>query len=335
MQFSVGVGLTNACDLACAHCYRDPQSIEQLTLEEVEGVCEDLPVGSINLGTGENGLHRDYPEIVRALSRRGIKLSLTSNGFTIDHSTDETLKSFREIEVSIDFPTEAEQDAFRGPGNWRRVLAGVERAQRLGVVVTVLSVMMKTNFQRLAEIAGVAFRLGANYRVNVYQPVRTDAFSLTYAEYWEGFRRLLGATRLVSTTEPVLNAMLGQPFKNGSGCGRQTVRVTPAGAVIPCVYWARSDLRIGALPALGAEGVLASPQFDRARTLPDVCRGCEFVATCRGGCAGRRELGGDISRPDPYCPLVRGERMSLEWSPADARELLKTGSACTTVVAPA
>jgi len=169
-----------------------------------------------------------------------VKLSLTSNGFTIARSSDETLRAFREVEVSIDFPTEADQDAFRGRGNWRRVMTAIERAQGLGVTVTVLTVMMKTNFRRLPKIAKVAFAAGANYRVNVYQPVKTDAFTLTYEEFWDGFRRLLAAARLVSTTEPILNAMLGAPFKNGSGCGRQTVRITPKGDIVPCVYWNKS-----------------------------------------------------------------------------------------------
>jgi radical SAM protein with 4Fe4S-binding SPASM domain len=335
MELNVGVGLTNACDLGCAHCYRDTERIDRLSLDQVVGVCESLPVRSINLGTGENGLHPQYAEIVRALVARGLKLSLTSNGFTVDRSSDETLLSFREVEVSIDFPSEAEQDAFRGAGNWKRVMAAVERAQRLGITVTVLSVMMKSNLRRLADIAAVAFRMGANYRVNVYQPVKTDAFTLTYAEYWEGFRRLLAATRLVSTTEPVLNAMLGAPFANGSGCGRQTVRVTPRADIVPCVYWDTSDVRLADLRDLGAAGVLASPQFARARTLPEACGGCEWVATCHGGCAGRRALAGDVARGDPYCPLLRGERVQLDWAPAAARELLKTGSACTTVLGPA
>src|SRR3990167_9324903 len=128
--------------------------------------------------------------------------------------------------------------------------------------------MMKTNFRRLSEIARVAFAAGANSRVNVYQPVKTDVFTLTYTEFWEGFRRLLAATRLVSTTEPILNAMLGEPFKNGSGGGRRTVRVSPKGDVIPCVYWGTSDLRLEDLPAKGADGVLASPQFARVRQVP-------------------------------------------------------------------
>ena len=335
MDFSVGVGLTNACDLACAHCYRDVDRVDQLTETQVLGVCDDLPVRSVNLGTGENGLHPDYPAIVRALCARGVKLSLTSNGYTIAASSDETLTAFRELEVSIDFPTEREQDAFRGPGNWRRVMAGIERAQRLGITVTVLSVMMKTNYRRLSDIAAVAFAAGAHYRVNVYQPVKTDAFTLSYEEFWDGFRRLLGATRLVSTTEPILDAMLGQPFKAGTGCGRQTVRVTPKGTVIPCVYWGHSDLRIEDLREKGAEGVLASSEFQRVRSIPDACKPCPFVSTCQGGCAGRRELAGGVAMADPYCPLVRGDTVSLDWAQAERRELLKTGSACTTVLGPA
>ncbi len=335
MSLSLGVGLTNACDLACAHCYRETERIDQLSLEQVTSACECLPVRSVNLGTGENGLHPHYPEIVRALAARGVKLSLTSNGYTIERSSDETLRAFREVEVSIDFPTETEQDAFRGRGNWKRVMAAIERAQGLGVTVTVLTVMMKTNFRRLPEIAKVAFTASANYRVNVYQPVKTDAFTLTYEEFWDGFRRLLAAARLVSTTEPILNAMLGAPFKNGSGCGRQTVRITPKGDIVPCVYWKKSDLRLEDLPAQGVDGVLASPQFARVRLVPEVCRSCPFVATCHGGCAGRRELAGSVELADPYCPLVRGVKVDLEWAPAAERELLKTGSACTTVLGPA
>src|SRR5262249_11001240 len=232
VRFAVGVGLTNACDLACAHCYRDTDRVDRLTPAQVLDVCDSLPVRSVHLGTGESGLHPEYPVIVRALAERGVQLSLTSNGYTIERSSDETLRAFREVEVSIDFPTEAEQDAFRGPGNWKRVMAAIERARALGVTVTVLSVMMKTNYRRLSDIARLAFAMGAHYRFNVYQPVKTDAFTLSYDEFWDGFRRLLAATRLVNTTEPVLNAMLGAPFPHGSGCGRQTVRVTPKGQLI-------------------------------------------------------------------------------------------------------
>ena len=91
MELNVGVGLTNACDLACGHCYRDPDRVDRLSIEETAGICDALPVRSVNLGTGENGLHPDYEAIVATLARRGVKLSLTSNGYTIDRSSEPTV----------------------------------------------------------------------------------------------------------------------------------------------------------------------------------------------------------------------------------------------------
>src|SRR2546429_577321 len=44
MRFSVGLGLTNACNLSCAHCYRDVGPAQYLTLADVRRVCESLPV---------------------------------------------------------------------------------------------------------------------------------------------------------------------------------------------------------------------------------------------------------------------------------------------------
>ena len=35
---------------------------------------------------------------------------------------------------------------------------------------------MRTNYDKLPEIGVLAARHGANFRVNVYQPVKTDAF---------------------------------------------------------------------------------------------------------------------------------------------------------------
>jgi len=83
MEFSVGIGLTNECDLKCPHCYRPDQVVERLTLQDVRRTCESIPVRSMNLGVGENGLHRQYNAILDYLWARGIKTSITSNGLSI------------------------------------------------------------------------------------------------------------------------------------------------------------------------------------------------------------------------------------------------------------
>jgi radical SAM protein with 4Fe4S-binding SPASM domain len=258
---------------------------------------------------------------------RGIKTSITSNGLSIAALTDEAVKRFHSVEFSLDFPTEREHDAFRGQGNWRAVMEALERCAELGLPVTVTSVMMSTNYNRLAELAKVAASWGANLRVNIYQPAKTDRFTLTYNQFWQGFKRLLASTRLVATTEPVLAAVLGLDGLAGPGCGRSTVRVAPDGRILPCTYWPKSRLRIADLQELG-ERIVQAPEFLEARRVPPACEGCP----CRGGCAGRRALVGNLHGPDPYCPFVRGERIVMDWEQAKGEDLPKVGSACTTVV---
>ncbi|HKW92209.1 MAG TPA: radical SAM protein [Methylomirabilota bacterium] len=327
MAFSVGVGLTNECDLRCAHCYRPDMVVDRLTLEDVQAVCAAIPIKSVNLGVGENGLHPEYEAILGHLRQLAIKTSITSNGLSIQTLSDEGVKRFHSVEFSLDFPTQREHDAFRGQGNWKTVMAALERCARLGVPVTVTAVMMRTNYDRMAELAQVAAARGAHLRVNVYQPSKTDRFSLSYEQFWDGFRRLLGATRLVATTEPVLAAVLGLPGFTGPGCGRTTVRIAPDGRVLPCTYWPESGLTIADLRTRG-EAIIETPAFRAARTMPTACDGCP----CLGGCAGRRALLGNLSASDPYCPFARRDRVVLDWEPASTEDLPKVGSACTTVV---
>jgi len=75
-----------------------------------------------------------------------------------------------------------------------------------------------------------------------------------------------------------------------------------------------------------------SDAFVDARGVPSSCRSCGYVASCSGGCAGRRRLLDALDAPDPYCPVVRGGGRKLELRMATSRELPKLESACTTIV---
>jgi len=328
--FALGLGLTNECNLACSFCYRDPNRIDRLTLDQVRAAIECLPVRSVNLGTGENGMHPDFLSILDFLRAQPIKLTITSNGHSIAMLDDERVRAFHDVEFSLDYPTREQQDAQRGPGNWSLVHEQAERCRSLGVPVTIIAVMMKANYSRLAAVAKVAKKFDAPLRVNVYQSVRTDAFALSYEEYWEGFRRLLAETDVIVIGEPLVRALTGLPPLPG-GCGVGTVRVTPRATTQPCVYWPGTGEPLSA--SLGAgEKIANTAPFVAARMLPPACEPCEFRESCHGGCAGRRKLHGALDEPDMYCPIIRGERPPLDIRMAAARDLPKIGSACTTVV---
>jgi radical SAM protein with 4Fe4S-binding SPASM domain len=328
--FALGLGLTNECNLSCAFCYRDPSRVDRLTLEQVRAVMARLPVRSVNLGTGENGLHPEFLAVLNYLRAQPIKLTMTTNGYSVASISDDHLIAFKDIEFSLDYPDEAEQDDQRGSGNWQLLHEQAARCRRLGVPVTFIAVMMQSNFDRLAEVAAIAKAYAAPLRVNVYQSVRTDKFALTYEQYWSGFERLFKQTDVIAIGEPLVRAMAGLPPRRG-GCGVATVRVTPRATVQPCVYWPGGGAPLDILLDAGAD-VVATKPFADARSVPQGCAGCIHLAGCGGGCAGRRRLMGSLGKPDPYCPIVRGDQRRLVIRQAATREMPKLESACTTIV---
>jgi radical SAM protein with 4Fe4S-binding SPASM domain len=326
----LGLGLTNECNLACAFCYRDPARTDRLSLEQVKSLMERLPVRSVNLGTGENGMHPEFKAILKYLQTKPVKLTITSNGHSVSVLEDNELRAFHDIEFSLDYPTQPEQDAQRGDGNWELIHQQANRCVRLGIPVTVIAVMMKSNYLRLADVARVAKQFAAPLRVNVYQAVRSDIYALTYEEYWEGFRALFAQTDVIAIGEPLVRAMAGMAPLPG-GCGVSTVRVTPRATTQPCVYWPGSGEPFSELISAGCD-ILNSIPFEQARTLPQACEPCEFRDSCHGGCAGRRRLQGALLEPDVYCPIIRGQRPTLPIQMAAHRDLPKLSSSCTTVV---
>jgi len=327
---ALGLGLTNECNLTCAFCYRDPTRADRLSLDQVKAVMERLPVRSVNLGTGENGMHPDFKVILGYLRTKAVKLTITSNGHSVAVLDDNELRAFHDIEFSLDYATQAEQDAQRGDGNWALIHQQAERCLKLDIPVTIIAVMMKSNYLHLADVARVAKKFGAPLRVNVYQAVQSDTYALSYDEYWEAFRLLFDETDVIAIGEPLVRAMAGLPPVR-AGCGVSTIRVTPRATTQPCVYWPGLGEPFSDLISTGPD-ILSSTPFEQARALPQACEPCEFCESCHGGCAGRRRLQDALLQPDSYCPIIRGHRPTLRIRMAANRDLPKLSSSCTTVV---
>jgi MoaA/NifB/PqqE/SkfB family radical SAM enzyme len=329
LGFSVGIGLTNDCNLNCAHCYRDTQVINHISLDQVKNLCNSIPVDAIGMGTGENILNPQFDEIVSYLNNIGVTLSIASNGYSLTTAETHVLKMFSDVELSIDFPTEKGQDALRGPGNWTLVHEAIERCLNLGIEVSILSTLMNTNFDKMDQMVALARSNGCNLRVNVYQAVKTDFFQLSYEQFWEGYERLFSAGLVVSCSEPVVKAVMGLEDVQ-SPCGRRSIRINPRGQIIPCVYWPVVDgdrLAVEDLSGLGSR-VFEENNFLDARLEPPVASDC----ACRGGCASRRAINHGLNAHDEYCPWVRGNSINLTWNTAPAKDLMRSGNVCTTVV---
>ena len=338
MPVAVGIGLTNECNLACPHCYRPTLTQQRLSVGQVETILDNLEVGSVNLGVGENGVHPEYREMLGIFREREVKTAITSNGYSLAMLTDEELSGFHSVELSFDFPTKDEMDEFRGPGAWEMAIESLERCQRLGIPTSVAAVMMSTNHDRMGEVARFAFGLGSDLRVNVYQPVAGEEFTLSYEQFWRGFASLFAAGPVVVCSEPLVNAIMGLETTRGNPCGQRSIRALPAGTIAPCPYWPAAAGRVSHL-ADPERSIWDGREFEKSRQLPQACEPCRFVESCAGGCASRRALRDKLDEPDEYCPVVRGgeEEVAriqemLRYTLSDPEDVPKAGNACTTVI---
>ncbi|HSQ85411.1 MAG TPA: radical SAM protein [Desulfobacterales bacterium] len=328
---SLGIGLTSDCNLSCSHCYRDQDRVYNLTLEDIKKVCGSIEISSIGFGTGENGLNPQYFEILEYLHNKQIKLTLASNGYTLSITSDEVLKYFSDVEFSVDFPDQQRHDEFRGQGNWETVMDGIARCRRLGIRVSVLAVLMNLNYKELGSIARLAFSQGADFRVNVYQPMYTDEFMPSFEQYWQAFKALFDQTEIISVTEPLVNTFLGLNGLTGTPCGGRSMRIMPDRFLKACVYWPDSDLVIEDLIEK-KEDIFKTDHFKKTHHIPQFCLDCEHVNNCGGGCSARRILRGQFEKPDEYCPVFQKKTIQLEGRLSSAAKPLRTGSICTTIV---
>ena len=337
MPVAVGIGLTNECNLACPHCYRPTLEQQRLSMPEVETILDNLDVGSVNLGVGENGVHPEYRQMLALLKERGVKTAVTSNGYSLNMLTDEELSGFHSVELSFDYPTKEEMDEFRGEGAWEMAIESLERCQALDVPTSVATVMMNTNYDKMGEVARFAFSLGSDLRVNVYQPVAGEEFTLSYEEFWQGFANLFAAGPVVVCSEPLVNAIMGLETTRGNPCGQRSIRALPAGTIAPCPYWPAAAARIPHLADTG-QSIWDRREFEKSRHVPEACKPCRFVESCAGGCASRRALRDRLDEPDEYCPVVRGEdevrriQEMLSYTLSNPEDVPKAGNACTTVI---
>lgn len=331
MKYSVGIGLTNNCNLDCGHCYRDKSQISNITLKQIQTLFDSIPIESIGLGTGENILNPEFFQIIDFLSTQNTKTSIASNGLTLTSISDHYLKKFNDVEISIDFPTKKEQDEFRGKGNWDLVHQAIERCKDEKLQVSILTTMMSVNFDKMDKMVNLAKSHNVNLRVSVYQAVNSDHYHLNYDEFWEGFRLLLGAGNLVSCSEPVVRATLNLGGVHPP-CGSKSIRINPHGQIIPCVYWGKGEQfdhtpLIEDLPSL-REKIFDTHQFKLIRQIPTIAVDCP----CQGGCSSRRLLNGNLNAHDEYCPWCREDQIDLEWNVGPSVDLVRVKNNCTTIV---
>lgn len=140
-----------ACCFACKYCGSKAGKARknELSTSECLNVANqlaDIGCRRVSLIGGEVFVHPDRVEIVKALTGRGVKVSIITNGFLFSEVILSELKSINieSVAVSLDGP-EYIHDMFRQDGSFKRAINAINTLTENGIPVSVTSTLHSMN----------------------------------------------------------------------------------------------------------------------------------------------------------------------------------------------
>ena len=153
--------ITLACCFSCKYCGSEGGRAREneLTTAECLDVAEQLAAlgcRRVSLIGGEVFLRPDWETIVRALTGRGVRVAVITNGFRfapefVGRLRDAAVES---VAVSIDGPREM-HDEYRQRGSFDRALAAVDALAAGGIPVSVITTLHSRSAPLLGELYAV------------------------------------------------------------------------------------------------------------------------------------------------------------------------------------
>jgi radical SAM protein with 4Fe4S-binding SPASM domain len=183
---SGSVELTWRCNLRCAHCYITaaeswPEVVHQqkelTTAEWCRVIDEIVDEGCLwlLLTGGEPLLRRDFRDIYLHAKRRGMMLTLFTNGTLLDESVVELLHEWppRRVEITLYGATQGTYERVTGiPGSYARCIRGIELLLKHEIPLQLKTMVMTLNQHELQAMRDYAASLGVEFR---YDPALNAA----------------------------------------------------------------------------------------------------------------------------------------------------------------
>lgn len=306
----VTVSVTNACTLACAHCYSNctaaPGPDELSTADWLRLIDEAAEAGIIALMVegGEPLLRPDIFEILRHGSRKML-VWLRTHAVDVDLEQAQRIHESGVATVCVDLfgGSAGTHDAHAGVvGAFERTIRGVGALRAAGLDVLPLLILTRRNRHELQAYLDLADRLGANKAsiLRLYPIGRARAawteLACSRSEMGEaiGSLRVPRGLRLLHSWHP----------RNGNCCWESSA-ITAAGISIGCPYL-REFVNFGDLRRRRLLETWDHPLYRELRAgarAGSHCRDCADREGTHGGCrATAYAFTGDWHAADPFCP---------------------------------
>ena len=158
------------CNLACRHCYINPQQhgSERLRIEQIRCWLEILirrsPAANLIFLGGEPTLHPDLALAVKSARQLGYaSITIDTNGYLFHQILEKVTP--QEVDVfsfSLDGPTAEINDAMRGAGCFDACTAGILQAKSRGFGISLIYTVSSRNLAYLGQMAPLLQQLGVD-----------------------------------------------------------------------------------------------------------------------------------------------------------------------------
>ncbi len=302
---------TFRCNLSCAHCYVNRPAgdglarAQELPLTRLLGLVDEMAAAgclSLVLTGGEVLLRPDFAELYLHAVRRGLLVTVFTNGTLVDEATADLFDAHRPeaVEVTLYGMTPETYDAVTGVrGAHARCLAGIRRLLARGLPVRLKAMALRSNRHELPAMQEFARGLGVEFRYDGQLNARVDGAPARIREQQLAAADLLELDRGTPAAAGELSQFCArylprEPCQQQEplfvcGAGRTSFAVDPTGRLLPCLLARRTAVDLRQVSFQQGWRTLSSQVASRTWQRTSSCRSCSLAALC-GSCPGAAEL---------------------------------------------
>ena len=167
--------VTLRCNLRCQHCYipgerRRSRKEPELNLEEMQRILDEITDAGclwLLLTGGEPLLRRDFLDIYTYAKRKGLLLTLFTNGTLVTRRIADYLADWRpfKIEITLYGATQETYERVTGiPGSYARCRRGIDLLLERKLPLSLKTMVMTLNHAELDQMKALAASLGVQFR---------------------------------------------------------------------------------------------------------------------------------------------------------------------------
>ena len=193
------IELTMRCNLRCQHCYiplpeRASHAKRELNRVEVEHILDEITDAGclwLLLTGGEPLLRKDFLEIYTYAKRKGMLVTIFTNGTLVTPRIADHLAEWRpfKIEITLYGATQQTYERVTGiPGSYTRCRRGIDLLLDRKLPLSLKTMVMTLNHHELDQMKSLAVGLGVEFRFDPILQAAIDgsphptSFRLTPAE---------------------------------------------------------------------------------------------------------------------------------------------------------